>query len=241
MTPVEWAILLAAIAALIFCSALFSGLETALFSLRPHQLRRLETNNPALVNFVQLFRENPRRVLNVLLLGDSLIKVPLVVLCLFLLWRGPLAGRLSQWVAAVVIFAVVVLICDLIPKLLALSAPYRLSAIGAFTLRTSVRLLDRVGRALETASTSVVDLLTPKRLRTRAHLSDEELETLVEIGAEEGTLQKAEGEVIQEIIKMGDKTAKDCMTPRVDSFALLDDLTNEQAIGQLKEKRFRRV
>jgi len=241
MTPVEWAILLAAIAALIFCSALFSGLETALFSLRPHQLRRLETNNPALVNFVQLFRENPRRVLNVLLLGDSLIKVPLVVLCLFLLWRGPLAGRLSQWVAAVVIFAVVVLICDLIPKLLALSAPYRLSAIGAFTLRTSVRLLDRVGRALETASTSVVDLLTPKRLRTRAHLSDEELETLVEIGAEEGTLQKAEGEVIQEIIKMGDKTAKDCMTPRVDSFALTDYLTNEQAIAQLKERRYRRV
>ena len=241
MTPVEWAILLAAIAALIFCSALFSGLETALFSLRPHQLRRLETNNPALVNFVQLFRENPRRVLNVLLLGDSLIKVPLVVLCLFLLWRGPLAGRLSQWVAAVVIFAVVVLLCDLIPKLLALSAPYRLSAIGGFTLRTSVRLLDRVGRALETASTSVVDLLTPKRLRTHAHLSDEELETLVEIGAEEGTLQEAEGEVIQEIIKMGDKTAKDCMTPRVDSFALADDLTNEQAIAQLKERRYRRV
>lgn len=47
--------------------------------------------------------------------------------------------------------------------------------------------------------------------------------------------------MIQEIIKMGDKTAKDCMTPRVDTFALLDDLTNEQAIGQLKEKRFRRV
>ena len=241
MTPVELAILLAAIAALIFCSALFSGLETALFSLRPHQLRRLETNNPALVNFVQLFRENPRRVLNVLLLGDGLVKVPLVVLCLFLLWRGPLAGRLSQWLAAVVIFAVVVLLCDLIPKLLALSAPYRLSAIGAFTLRTSVRLLDRVGRALETASTSVVDLLTPKRLLTSAHLSDEELETLVEIGAEEGTLQEAEGEVIQEIIKMGDKTAKDCMTPRVDSFALADDLTNEQAIEQLKERRYRRV
>jgi putative hemolysin len=241
MTPVALGIVLAAIAALIFVSALFSGLETALFSLRPHQLRRLEQNHPALVNFVQLFRDTPRRVLNVLLLGDGLVKVPLVLLCLFLLWHGPLAGRLPQWITAIVIFAVVVLLCDLIPKLIALAAPYRLSTVGAFTLQSSVGMLDRVGRTLERVSTVIVDLLTPLRLRTRARLSDEELETLVEIGEEEGTLHEAEGEMIQEIIKMGDKTAKDCMTPRVETFALAEDLPNEEAIAQLKEKRFRRV
>ena len=241
MTPVALGIVLVAIAALIFVSALFSGLETALFSLRPHQLRRLEQNHPALVNFVQLFRDKPRRVLNVLLLGDGLVKVPLVVLCLFLLWRGPLAGHLPQWVAAILIFAIVILLCDLVPKLIALAAPYRLSTVGAFVLQASVGLLDRVGRILESVSTAIVDLLTPQRLRTRARLSDEDLETLVEIGEEEGTLHEAEGEMIQEIIKMGDKTAKDCMTPRVETFALADDLTNEQAIAQLKEKRYRRV
>ncbi|MEY2602185.1 MAG: magnesium and cobalt exporter, family [Verrucomicrobiota bacterium] len=241
MTPVALGIVLAAIAALIFVSALFSGLETALFSLRPHQLRRLEQNNPALTDFVRLFRDKPRRVLNVLLLGDGLVKVPLVVLCLFLLWRGPLAGRLTQWLAAILIFAIVVLLCDLIPKLIALAAPYRLSTIGAFTLQSLVPLLDRVGRTLERVSTVIVDLLTPLNLRTRARMSDEELETLVEMGEEEGTLHEAEGEMIQEIIKMGDKTAKDCMTPRVDAFALADDLTNEDAIAQLKEKRYRRV
>ena len=241
MTPVALGIVLVATAALIFVSALFSGLETALFSLRPHQLRRLEQNHPALVNFVQLFRDGPRRVLNVLLLGDGLVKVPLVVLCLFLLWRGPLAGHLPQWVAAILIFAIVVLLCDLVPKLIALAAPYRLSTVGAFVLQASVGLLDRVGRILESVSTAIVDLLTPQRLRTRARLSDEELETLVEIGEEEGTLHQAEGDMIQEIIKMGDKTAKDCMTPRVETFALADGLTNEQAIAQLKEKRYRRV
>ena len=241
MTPVALGIVLVAIGGLIFVSALFSGLETALFSLRPHQLRRLEQNHPRLVNFVQLFRDKPRRVLNVLLLGDGLVKVPLVVLCLFLLWRGPLAGHLPQWVAAILIFAIVVLLCDLVPKLIALAAPYRLSTVGAFVLQASVGLLDRVGRILESVSTAIVDLLTPQRLRTRARLSDEELETLVEIGEEEGTLHQAEGEMIQEIIKMGDKTAKDCMTPRVETFALADDLTNEQAIAQLKEKRYRRV
>ena len=64
---------------------------------------------------------------------------------------------------------------------------------------------------------------------------------LVEIGEEEGALHEAEAEMIQEIIKLGDKTAKDCMTPRVDTFTLPDDLTNEEAIARLKEKRHRRV
>src|SRR5881392_1029713 len=241
MTAATLAVLLAAIAILIFCSALFSGVETALFLLKPHQLRRLEANHPGLTKFIQLFQENPRRVLNVLLLGDGLVNVVLVVLCLFFLWEGPLAGRIPQWLVGIAIFAVVVLLCDLIPKLLALSAPYRLSAISTFTLQIAMPLLDRIGRGLEKVSAYIVDLLTPAHLRTQSRLSDEELGTLLEMGEEEGALYEGEAEMIHEIIKLGDKTAKDCMTPRVDSFTLPDDLTNEEAIARLKENRHRRV
>jgi putative hemolysin len=241
ITGAALAILVVFIFILIFCSALFSGLETALFSLRPHQLRRLQAHHASLSNLIQAFRENPRRVLNVLLLGDGLVKVPLIILCLFFLWEGPLVSGIPQWVTAAVIFAIVVLICDLIPKLLALSAPYRLSAIGAFTLQIAMPLLNRLGRALEHVSALVVDLLTPSRLGIRRRLSDEELSTLLEISEEEGALHEEEAEMIQEIIKLGDKTAKDCMMPRVDTFALPDDLTNEEAIARLKEKRHRRV
>jgi putative hemolysin len=241
MTLAALIVLLVVVLILIFCSALFSGLETALFALKPHQLRRLEEHHPTLTSFTRLFRDNPRRVLNVLLLGDVLINVPLVILCLFLLWEGPMAGSVPGWLAAMVVFAIVVVFCDLIPKLLALSAPYRLSTIGAFVLQASVPLLARVGQILEDMSTTAIDLLTPKKLRTRARLSDQELETLVEIGEEEGALQEAEGEMIQEIIKLGDKTAKDCMTPRVDAFALPDDLTNDEVIARLKEKRYPRA
>lgn len=229
------------IAILIFWSALFSGLETALFSLKSHQVRQLEISHPSLKQFIQVFRDNPRRVLNVLLLADVVVNVPLVVLCLFLIWEGPLAADVPQWLAATVIFAVVVLVCDLIPKLLALTAPYHLSAIGVFTLRTLMPLLDPVGHGLERFSNAVVDGLVPGSLRKRQRLSDEELETMVEMGEEQGTLQEAEGEMIQEIIKLGDKTAKDCMTPRVDTFTLPDDLTNEDAIAQLKQNRHRYI
>src|SRR5213595_2969485 len=171
MTAFTLGVLLAAIAILIFCSALFSGVETALFLLKPHQLRRLEANHAGLTKFINLFRDNPRRVLNVLLLGDGLVNVLLVVLCLFFLWEGPLAGRIPQWLVGIAIFAMLVLLCDLVPKLVALAAPYRLSAISTFALQIAMPLLDRIGRGLEKVSAYIVDLLTPRHLRTRARLS----------------------------------------------------------------------
>ena len=241
MTAVGLTLLLFAIVFLVFCSALFSGLETALFTLKSHQIQRLQDQHPSLADFLRTFRDNPRRVLNVLLLGDTVVNVPLVILCLILIWEGPLITHLPIWLAALAIFALVALFCDLIPKLLALSTAYRISALGVFTLKVMMPLLDRVGHWLENASTLVIDRLTPARLRVRPRISDEELETLVEMGEAEGTLHEAEGEMIQEIIKLGDKTAKDCLTPRVDTFALPDDLPNEEAIRLLKERRHRRV
>ncbi|MFL6569179.1 MAG: CNNM domain-containing protein, partial [Chthoniobacterales bacterium] len=225
MTPTAIVLIIAAIVALICLSALLSGLETALFALKPHQLQRLEEEHPSLNAFIGCFRENPRRILNVILWGDVFVNVPLVVLSLFLLWKIPLGLQVPQWFEAGVIFAVIVIGCDLIPKLFALSAPYRLSTVGVFALRVLMPLLDRVGQSLEAISSAIVDAVTPSHLRPRPQLSDEELETLVEIGEEQGALHEAEGEMIQEIIKLGDKTAKDCMTPRVDAFAVSDDLT----------------
>lgn len=241
MTAVGLSFLLGAIIVLVFCSALFSGLETALFALKSHQIQRLQEQHPSLADFLRAFRDNPRRILNVLLLGDTMVNVPLVILCLVLIWEGPLVTHLPIWLAALAIFALVVLLCDLIPKLLALSTAYRMSTLGVFTLKVMTPPLDRVGRLLENASNAVINRLTPARLRVRPRMTDEELETLVEMGEAEGTLQEAEGEMIQEIIKLGDKTAKDCMTPRVDTCAVADDLPNDEAIALFKQWRHRRV
>lgn len=241
MTAGLLATLIGLLVALAICSALFSGLEIALFALRDHQLRRLRANHPTLIPFIATFQENPRRVLALILLGDTFVNVILVVLCLVVLWEGPRAAHLPQWLVALVIFAVIVLVCDLIPKLVALSVPYRISTLGVFALRALTPLLATVGSALESISVAIVKLVTPAHLRTRSHLSDEELETLIEIGAEQGALRESEGEMIQEVFKLGDKTAKDVLTPRVDMFAVPDDLTNEDAIARLKTRRHRRV
>ena len=55
MTAVGLTLLLVAIVFLVYCSALFSGLETALFALKSHQIQRLQEQHPSLADFLRTF------------------------------------------------------------------------------------------------------------------------------------------------------------------------------------------
>lgn len=234
----ELFISVALIGALIFISALFSALETAFFSLQPMQVHHLKDEARAAA--LQRLMANPRRLLSALLLADALINLPLIFLCLFVL-RETLPAGLPFWACALVIYAVIVGLGDLLPKTIALHFPLRVAGFGARPLDWLLPALDPVCRLLQRASDRAADALTPKKLAARQPLDEEELETLIEWSVEEGTLQLTESEIIQEILKLGNKTARDCMTPRLDVFAIPHDLTNEQALEALRTKRFRRV
>jgi len=234
----DFYILAALAGALILISAFFSALETAFFSLQPAQIHRLK--NKALAETLERLLENPRRLLSALLIGDAFVNLPLIILCLLLLRKTTPAG-FPFWASTLAIFAVVVLLGDLLPKMVALRAPFRVAAWGARFLNSLLPALDPVCRLLQRASEAVAGALTPKTFDARQPLDEEELEALIELSAEEGALHLTESEIIQEILKLGDKTARDCMTPRIDMFAIPDDLTNEEALERLRPKRFRRV
>ena len=184
--------------------------------------------------------ENPRRLVSAILLGDSLLNLPLIILCLFVL-RRIVSPQMPFWVSALLIFTLIVFICDLVPKVAALAEPYRFARIGVRVLRPIMPVLDPISRVLQRFSENIAEAITPAPLKTAQFLSEAELETLVELSAEEGALHATESEMIQEIIKLGDKTARDCMTPRIDAFYVPDDLTNEELIPKLRAKRYRRV
>lgn len=225
---------------LVVSSALFSAIETALFSLQPHHIERLKQRRASIGPALAKLMENPRRLLSAILLADSLVNLPLILLCLWLL-RERAATSVPFWVAALLIFTLVVLVCDLIPKLLALAEPYRIAKLGVRVMRVLMPVVDPIARGLQRVSERLADLITPASVQPVPFLSEDELETLVEMSAEEGALHESESEMIQEIIKLGDKTAKDCMTPRVDTFAVPDDLTHEALIPKLRARRHRRV
>lgn len=221
-------------------SALISAIETSIFSLQPFHLERLRKRKAEFAATLTKMMENPRRLLSAILVGDALMNLPLIIICIFLL-RHAAAPQLPPWAKTLLIFALVVFVCDLVPKMIALARPYRVVKLGVHVLQVLMPIVDPLARVLQKASERTAELITPEDLKKGNVLSEEELETLIELSAAQGTLHETESEIIQEILKLGDKSARDCMTPRVDAFAVPDDLTNEELIPKLRARRHQRV
>ncbi len=221
-------------------SALLSGIETALFSLQSFQVKRLHERNPSLARALETLLENPRRTLSAILLADVTTNVPLILICLYAV-HEVLRFQVPFWAASLTLFALIVLACDLTPKVIALAKPYSLSKLGVIFLRVLMPGLDPVCRVLQRASERIADAITPGRFKPNVFLSEEELETLIELSAEEGAIEETESELIQEIIKLGDKTVKDCMVPRIDMFGIPDDLSNEEVVAEIRRGDHRRI
>jgi putative hemolysin len=221
-------------------SGLFSALETALFSLQPMDLERLRRKRKVYAESLARILANPRRLLSAILLADVLLNVPLIVICLYVI-RAKLRAGLSFWVPALSLLGLVVFLCDLMPKLVALINPYRLIRIGVRVIVPVLTWLAAPVRVLQGVCERVSEWSLPGWLQGSNVLSEDEMSTLVELGAEDGALHISESAMIQAIIRMGDKTVRDCMTPRVDAVVFPDDFSNEELALKLAKVRFRRV
>jgi putative hemolysin len=220
-------------------SAFVSGMETALFSITAFQVRRWKERDAVTAEQFEKLMGDRRGVLSVILLTDTLINIPLILLA----WTfvNSLSLPLPNWLKALAIFGFIIVICDLVPKMLALVDPFRFSKTAIRTLRMLMPVLGPFTRSLQRLSENVADLFAKENPVPQDRLSDDELVTLVELGVEEGQLSPDERDMIGEIIKLGDKTVKDCMTPRVDAFTIPDTLSNETVIQQAGLKRHGRV
>ena len=237
---IELAVLTCVILALLAgASAFFSGIETALFSISGFQVRRWREREPAVAEqFVKLM-VNPSRVLSVILLTDTLINIPLIVLALVFINAIPMP--VPNWLKTLAIFGFIVFVCDLLPKVLALANPFRFSKGAIPILGVLMPIAEPLSRSLHEFAERTADLVAKEPPVPQDQLDEEELVTLVELSVEEGQLSPDEREMIQEIIKLGDKTVKDCMTPRVDAFTIPDTLSNEEVIVLVRIKRHGRV
>ncbi len=240
MTVIDAALSVAAII-LGLASASFAAVETAIFSMSDHHRRRLRSKSPTRASEVDALFDRPEAAGNALMLAEALSTLPLIVILLHLQAVFGLGDNAPGWVVAIGVFGLVIILCDLLPKVIALTAPVRVSLAGAHMASGLVRGLNPACEWFESACERVVRILFSRGITTIPNLTDEELETLVEISRDEGTLSETESKIIREILRLEDKSAKHCMTPRVDAFFLNDDLTNDEASAVLRTKRLRRV
>lgn len=221
-------------------SALFSGFETALFSLQPHELERLRRKKAKAATALVQMLQKPRLVLGGLLIGGVLMNVPLVLICLFFLRSGSVP-LLSFWGSGFLLLGLVVVGCDLIPKVAAHIYPFRFARLAVVVLQPLLIFFEEPLHWLQNVCDRLAQWALPNLPKGALALNDSEVQTMVEIGTEEGALHPTESAIIQEIIQLGDKTVRDCMTPRVDALCFPDDLTNEEITIKLRSARYRRV
>lgn len=116
-------------------------------------------------------------------------------------------------VAAVTVLSLVV--GELVPKRVALVAPEAIACAAAPALELLARFFGPVERALSAVTEGAVRLL---RLDAAAEpaVTEQEIRSLVERGAEEGVLQEAEQEMVEGVLALGDRAVGSLMTPRRD-------------------------
>lgn len=76
---------------------------------------------------------------------------------------------------------------------------------------------------------ALIQRMIPQRVKVRASMTREEFETLVEMREEQGLLDPAEAQIIQEALDLEKLTVRDCMVPRVDLTLLSAESSQEQA------------
>jgi CBS domain containing-hemolysin-like protein len=68
-----------------------------------------------------------------------------------------------------------------------------------------------------------------------------DVEALLEAGEEEGILEENDIDLVRSAVEFGDKLVREVMTPRPEVFAVLDSITLEEFLKQLRENVFSRV
>lgn len=240
LMPLDLALVaVAGLIVLAVLSAFISGIETALFSIREWRMHRWRKEDPKRVEQFERLMKNPREVLSVILLVDTIVNILLIILTVAIVTS--ITIPVPHWVKTLFLFALIVVACDLVPKMLALRDPFRFARQAILLLRLLLPIFGPLSRLTQRASEVIASFFLPTKPEGAEQFDDEELIALVELSAEQGQLRADEQEMIEAIIKLGNKSVKDCMTPRVDAFFISDSMTNEDVIQRLRIKRRARV
>ncbi len=130
---------------------------------------------------------------------------------------------------------------ELVPKRIAMKYSEKLSFFAVGIIRTiSIFTLPFV--KLLTYSTNIISKLFGVTGEEEENISEEEIKMMVDVGEENGTIEKGEKEMINNIFEFNDRIVSEIMIPRTQVYALDMELTINEAIDKLNyNTRYSRV
>ena len=231
------------IALLILGNGIFAMSEMAVVTARKSRLQDWAKRGSSRAQAALELAQTPNRFLSAVQIGITLIGILAGVFA----GRG-LAAWMSEYLSVLPLIApyhqqiglafVVVIITffslvvgELVPKRLALRHPEAIATWVALPLRFFTRLSAPMVHLLS-LSTDLVVRLFGKARSEEPPVTEEEIKTLVQQGAEAGVFEEEAEDMVEAVLRLGDKTARSLMTPRT-QIAWLD---LEGDVGQICKK-----
>jgi putative hemolysin len=196
---------------LLVLSAFFFFCVTALFSLSPIQIQMLRDRDAAAGRRVARLLEKPAAILQVILVGNTLVNVGIASVGYALVGVFFPPGR-AGWVAVPLMTALLLLFGEITPKQVAVAHALRIAPVVSRLLLAAGPVLHPLCWLLERVCKPFSPRLRPE---SRA-VTDQELLTVAHVGQEQGVLDLDERSMLTGILRLGGLKASDVMTPRVD-------------------------
>lgn len=124
-----------------------------------------------------------------------------------------IALPLGMTVGVAVIAFINIVVGELVPKRAALVAPERVATQIAIPMTVMAWLMLPFVWIIATASTGVLKVLGLAGVK-RSHVTEEEIRLLVTESAEQGVLDADERNMVNRVLRLGDRTVDSVMTPR---------------------------
>ena len=224
---------------LIILTGYLSMAELAVVSVRKAKLQKYleEGNKRAQIVFDLL--EDPNEFLSTVQIGISLIGVltgafggvtlsePLSRLISFL----PYNDLISIIIVVVVTTYLTLVIGEIVPKVIALNEPEKVSLKVAKSMVILSKIARPVSFILAKSSSFLLWLMRIEN-KNKDRVTEEEIELMIKEGREDGTIEQEEEDIIQRVFKLDDQKVDSIMTPRNEIIWI--NLEDDKQINKVK-------
>jgi putative hemolysin len=212
---------------LVVANGLFSGAEIAIVSARRHRLQQLAEKGRRSARVALRLADSPNEFLSTVQIGITLIGIlsgavggatvarQLTPLLAQVPLLAPYSDALGFGLVVAAITFLTVVIGELVPKRLALANPEQL----ACTMAPSMRWLSRISAPvvhLLSQSTDALLRLLGVSTSSEPDITEDEIKAMIRQGADSGVFEEVEHDMVQRVLRLGDRTIKTLMTPRTD-------------------------
>ena len=229
---------------LLVCSALISGAEVAYFGLSQTELNEIEEEKTTKGKIVVSLLNKPKKLLATILVTNNAINIGIVLLfndigdTIFSNINYQLFGFLSVRFLLEVLVAtfLILMFGEILPKIYANRNRYEFSHFMAYPLK----ILDFIFTPLSGPMNSITRLMYDKLGRQKSNLSVDHLSQALELTSE-GDTTKEEQKILEGIVSFGNTDTKQVMRPRIDIFALSEELKFREVLEEIRNHGYSRI